>query len=79
MYLIQSLDAGHTPSGNPKRVYVVYTESGEVRDVFDEGYEGIHAVPAKYLEGYTLLPTIKVPHSEYRFWVKRGKAIHERA
>lgn len=80
MYLIQCLDAGHTPSGNPKRIYVVYNKDGGVVQAYDEGYVGIRAVPeALFAQGYTMLPTIKVPHQEYRFWTKRSKAIQERA
>lgn len=79
MYFIQSLSAGHTPSGNPKRVYVVYDKVGMVVGVFDEGYNGIDAVPEKFRTWTTIsLPVVKVPHSEYKFWLKRGKAIRER-
>jgi hypothetical protein len=78
MYLIQSLSAGHTPSGNPKRVFVVYGEYCEVVGAFDEGYNGLDAVPQKFLSQHMLLPTVKVPHSEYKFWLKRGKAMQER-
>lgn len=66
------LDAGHTPSGNPKRALLVYNEDGECVASVDEGYRGT----GRWLlidEGHVTaddevieLAEFSVPHSEYK-------------
>lgn len=42
------LAAPNDPNGNPRRVYVVFDQDGDVIDAVDEGYRGRHSVTSKY-------------------------------
>lgn len=77
MFLVQMLNAGHDKNGNPKRVYVVYNAHGTALDAFDDGYLGEKAIPDKY-RPYNSLPEVKVPHAEYKKWLRTAKEVHGR-
>ena len=38
------LNAGNDRNGNPRRVYVLLSDTGSIVRAVDEGYEGIHAL-----------------------------------
>lgn len=42
------LCATNDTNGNPRRVYVVFDETGAILETIDEGYQGISAVARKY-------------------------------
>lgn len=42
------INAGRTPSGNPKRGWIIVNDDGECIDFVDEGYVGISALRKKY-------------------------------
>lgn len=45
------INAGRTPSGNPKRGWIILSEQGDLLDFVDEGYEGRGALARnKYSE-----------------------------
>lgn len=63
----QHLCAPNSTNGNPRRLYVVYNQDGSLFNVYDEGYLGIHAIPADVrdqLEDPML--TINITASEYK-------------
>jgi len=43
-----SLSAPHDPNGNPRRVFVVFDDTGSVMDAIDEGYTGRRGFEGKY-------------------------------
>jgi hypothetical protein len=73
MYL--RFDAGHTPTGNPQRVFVVFDDSGEIVEVIDEGYAGLPRALRDVPGGYTFA-TSKM---QYRELLKLGKELASRA
>ncbi len=38
------LNAGNDRNGNPRRVYVLLSDTGSIVRAVDEGYDGIHAL-----------------------------------
>jgi len=71
------LDAGHTPNGNPQRVFVLFDKKGNIVDTVDEGYRGSGALDhAGYPTKYSLKEHIPSPStfatskSEYRNLLK---------
>lgn len=66
MKLVQRIMANNDKNGNPRRLWVVYTQSAwsnnyVVDVVIDEGYEGAPDLIKKYPE----LPSVWVTPSEY--------------
>lgn len=63
------LNAGHNANGNPRRVFVVLDDDGDITDVVNEAYSGTAKLRAKY-------PDIKVTArfdtsvSEYDYLLK---------
>lgn len=68
------LNAGNTTSGNPRRLFVLYSSTGNVVDIIDEGYRGIGAVSDA---GYSTAPPIvgqfRITPGEYAALLKRKK------
>lgn len=58
----QHWKAPHDANGNPRRVFVVFDEQGDIYDAIDEGYSGRPAPLAKLGE----LPNVRVTADEYR-------------
>ncbi len=74
--IILHLRAPHDNNGNPRRAYVVLdAEYGNTLGVFDEGYLGNRAIPARFREIELFTQQIEVPLSEYKTWIKTGKAL----
>ena len=44
MFYAVKLKAPNTPSGNPNRGWLVYTQSGQLQEFVDEGYSGSGAL-----------------------------------
>lgn len=65
--LIQRLIAPNDRNGNPRRLFVIYAaDTGEIQDVFDEGYQGLGVVPQKIRSLSVELPSIPVSASVYK-------------
>lgn len=60
------LDAGHDANGNPRRCYVVFTATMDIRAVYDEGYSGTYAVPKRLRRAASYARTFQTTPSEYR-------------
>lgn len=60
------LAAGHTASGNPRRVYVLLDRFGAIVATVDEGYEGWHAVKRAGFPNAVFGPTFSTTGPEYR-------------
>lgn len=69
-YHMIKLDAGHTQSGNPKRVYVLIGELGNILETWDEGYDGFHAVGEDFVELAKKAPQFKTTTKEYKKLLK---------
>lgn len=71
-----TFNAGHTPTGNPKRVLVFYDERANVVGTREEGYAGVPKWARERLRARTLYDggRIDVTHAEYRAALKRGEA-----
>jgi hypothetical protein len=71
------LHAGHTASGNPRRLFLVIDpDTAEAVDAIDEGYEGKSAVERKY-PGIKSGPYLETTPKEYRDtlrWARGGRA-----
>lgn len=64
------LDAGNDTNGNPRRVYVTMLGGSVVR-VYDEGYQGHHAVrEGPERERARIAPTFATTPREYRNLLK---------
>jgi hypothetical protein len=59
------LDAGHTTSGNPRRVFVGLSREGTITGAWDEGYSGWNAVPEKLRKLAQFAPRFDTTPSEY--------------
>ena len=70
--LMQRLIAPNDRNGNPRRLFVIYdADYGEIQAVFDEGYQGLGAVPQDIRSVSVELPSIPVSVSTYREFRKR--------
>jgi hypothetical protein len=58
------LNAGNDVNGNPRRVYVVQPGKGKTL-YFDEGYQGIKAIPEKYRKDSIDVGTFATTEQEY--------------
>lgn len=77
-YLAIYVNAGHTPSGNPKRgYYIVDNNTGDPVDFVEEGYSG-KAVLTKAYPEIGITPRIEITNREYRELVQWGKNQAER-
>lgn len=66
------LDAGHTTSGNPRRVFVVIDEQANVVDTIDEGYEGVQALYKRHGK-IPVTGRFDTSAREYRELIKRQR------
>ena len=66
MFYIQ-LNAPLTKNGNPRRLFILTSESGEILKVVDSGFVG------KPRDSNPVAFQIKIGVSEYRGWVKGAK------
>lgn len=64
---MQRLCTSRDANGNPRHLWLVYSETGEVAMVIDEGYTG------KPKLDYVELPNITVFPAEYTSWKRFGK------
>ena len=71
---IQHLTANNDANGNPRRVWAVYSRTGGILDVIDEGYSGF---PSKYRD-LPQLPTVSIDGAEYREWMHREENLKGR-
>lgn len=75
-YVVTRYVAPHDKNGNPRRVWVVIPTTGPFSRwwfAHNEGYSGIHALPADVLEGEMMrFPDVKVSVSEYKRILKEG-------
>lgn len=72
---IQHLSATNDVNGNPRRVYAVYSATGVILDVIDEGYEG----KGKYRNADLIeLPAVVITPAEYREWLARVEHFNGR-
>lgn len=62
------LNAGHTTNGNPRRVFVLISDTG--LDAWDEGYDGTAAVPDALRSAAATAPTFATTPKEYRALLK---------
>lgn len=73
------INCGNSPSGNPRRGWVILnTEDGytAVVDFCDEGYQGSAAVTGKgYPRSLADAPEFRVPPSEYRGMVELAERL----
>ena len=66
IYLCTSNDA----NGNPRRAWFLLNDFGLCTEVYEEGYLGTKAVPAKYKDAQLAAPRINVTVHEYKSWIK---------
>ena len=64
---VQHLAADNDSNGNPRRVWAVYGDRGEIVTAIDEGYGNL---PSEFLD-LPQLPTIHITPAEYREWLDR--------
>jgi len=57
-------------NGNPRRCYVLVNNHGTKCAVWDEGYEGHHAVHPDFREAAAIADRVKVTPREYRKLLK---------
>lgn len=77
-YLAIHVNAGHTPSGNPKRGwYVVDHRTGDAIDFVEEGYEGRGALKRAY-PNTAESGTLEITGREYRSLVRFAKEQAEK-
>jgi hypothetical protein len=59
---VQHVSTTHTVNGNPRRLYLVYNDNGDLTDVWEEGYRGMPR------ELYTLkqLSALEITPREYK-------------
>jgi hypothetical protein len=76
-FIIQHVKAPNDRNGNPRRCYVVYGDIvGDLLAVYDEGYQGRHAMPEFVREGFNMwLEPVNVSASEYKRFLKLAPAI----
>lgn len=60
-------------NGNPRHVYVLYGEYGEIVNTWDVGYSGYAAVPEQYQTLAQRAPEIPTTYKEYNAMVRRSK------
>jgi len=60
------LNAGNDRNGNPRRVYVGLGADSEIVLVWDEGYQGHHAVPEQLRAMASNAPTFDTSPREYK-------------
>ena len=72
MFMIR-LNAGHTTSGNPKRIYVLMNTGGGLEGAWDEGYSGHNAVPAQYRQLALSARMFETSNREYKEMLRIGK------
>ena len=65
----QHLNAGNDVNGNPRRVFVVYTQAGHIFGTWDEGYVGTRVLPDN-LRKLPQLATLTIKPAEYRALLK---------
>lgn len=63
------LNAGNDRNGNPRRVYAELA-AGQVSRVWDEGYDGHHAVPAELRYAAANCATLSITAAQYRALLK---------
>lgn len=68
----------HDSNGNPRRVYVVYNELGQVIDVFDERYNGDSRIKVAYHDVVMLGGRVQITPAEYRTWLSIKKTMESK-
>jgi hypothetical protein len=69
IHLAQHLCCTNDTNGNPRRIWVGYSASGQILDIRDEGYD---SRPEYLRDGSAFeLPAIAIPPAEYREWLER--------
>ena len=71
-FFIQNLRAPNNNMGNPRRCWVVYEgETGQIVNVYDEGYEGVFAIPESIRNSrMRYLQPVDVSATEYKRFLK---------
>lgn len=69
----QHLRADNDTNGNPRRLYVVYDERGNVLQVIDEGYRGL----PKELHDIDHLPDVEISGKTYREWLREFNSTED--
>lgn len=69
MAVIKHYCASNDVNGNPRRVYVFFSD-GEAIAAWSEGYSGHHAVPGPWRQQAYDAERIKCSVKEYRQWRK---------
>ena len=64
------LCAPNDDDGNPRRAWFLLNDFGMCTEVYEEGYSGTQAVPAKYKDAQLAAPRINVTVSEFNSWIK---------
>jgi hypothetical protein len=64
-YVAFSLNANHDSNGNPRRVYVILDETGDIAGAIDEGYNGRGKLDKKF-PGIGSICNFKTTPAEYR-------------
>ena len=64
------LCAPNDANGNPRRAWFLLNDFGSCTEIFEEGYSGTKAVPAKYRDAQLAAPRINVTVSEFNSWIK---------
>jgi hypothetical protein len=67
--MFQHLRAGHSPSGNPQRVFVLLNKEGGIVDTIDEGYTGVPAACRGLIE----LHSVNISRADYHNYLRIGK------
>lgn len=60
--IIQQWRAQNDVNGNPRRIFVIYADTGEIVGAVDEGY---NSEPSE-LRGFAHLPSVKISATEYK-------------
>ncbi len=68
------LKAPNSPSGNPRRCWVVFNVKGERIDVMDEGYDG-ESVFRRAYPGAIELMAVKVRYTDYQQALSHGPIV----
>lgn len=69
----QHLRAENDRNGNPRRLFAVYDNNGDVVDLIDEGYAG----EPRWLRELKQLPSVNIVNAEYRSWLREFKDLVE--
>lgn len=66
---VQHWCAPNDVNGNPRRLFVVFDDQGNIARIVDEGYRG---EPAD-IRALVHLPSVRITATEYRNLIKRGE------